>query len=84
MKNTFKKAVLVLLIGALLLCCTGCVTGKIYGKPIDDMEDGDKAQGALFGDKIMEIMIDGTLEELNALGYHYGKDDVFGLIIQRF
>jgi len=75
MKNTFKKAVLVLLIGALLLCCTGCVTGKIYGKPIDDMEDGDKAQGALFGDKIMEIMNDGTLEELNALGYHYGKED---------
>ncbi len=58
-----------------MLSCTGCVTGRIYGKPVDDMEDKDKAQGVLFGEKIMKIMNEGTLEELNALGYHYGKED---------
>ncbi len=75
MKNILKKAITVLLLGALMLCCTGCVTGQIYGKPIDDMEDVDKAQGVLFGNKIVEIMNEGTLDELNALGYHPGQED---------
>ena len=72
MKKLIRRAVLLLAMGMLLLCCTGCVTGQIYGKPIDDMEDVDKAQGIMFGEKIMEIMNDGTLEELNELGYHNG------------
>ena len=75
MKNILKKAVTVLLLGALMVCCTGCVSGRIYGKPIDDMEDVDKAQGVLFGNKIVEIMNQGTLDELNALGYHPGQED---------
>ena len=75
MKRLIRRAVLLLAMGMLLLCCTGCVTGQIYGKPIDDMEDVDKAQGIMFGEKIMEIMNDGTLEELNELGYHNGQSD---------
>jgi len=65
MKKTIRRAILLLALGMLLLCCTGCVTGQIYGKPIDDMEDVDKAQGIMFGEKIIQIMNEGTLEELN-------------------
>ena len=75
MKNTLKKAVVWLLIGVLMLGCTGCVSGKIYGKPLDEAEATDKTQGALFGTKIMEIMAEGTLDDLNQLGYHYGQAD---------
>ena len=75
MKKIVRRAILLLALGMLLLCCTGCVTGQIYGKPIDDMEDVDKAQGIMFGEKIIQIMNEGTLEELNELGYHNGQSD---------
>ena len=75
MKKSLKKAIILLLLAALLLCCTGCVTGQIYGKPIGDMEDTDKAQGILFGEKIIGIMNEGTLDDLNELGYHNGQAD---------
>ncbi len=75
MKKIFKKAIVLLLLGALLLCCTGCVTGTVYGKPIDDMEDVDKAQGILLSENIIRIMNESTLEELNEQGYHNGQED---------
>lgn len=75
MKKRMKRAVVWLLLGALMLSCTGCVTGTIYGKPLDDMEDVDAAQGKLYGTKIRDIMAEGTLDDLNQLGYHYGQED---------
>lgn len=75
MKKTLKRAMVLLMLCTLMLSTTGCVTGEIYGKPVDDMEEVDKTQGLVFIDKLVGILNEGTLDELNEMGYHYGKAD---------
>lgn len=75
MKKTLKKALACLMIGILALSCSGCVTGTIYGKPLDEVRDVDNAQALLFMNEIMEAMQSGTLDDINQLGYHYGQED---------
>ncbi len=75
MKKPLKKALVYLMISVLALSCTGCVTGTIYGKPLDEARDVDDAQASLFMSKIMEAMQNDSLDEINQLGYHYGQED---------
>lgn len=63
------------MIGVLILSCTGCVTGTIYGKPLDSLESVDESRGLTYMGEIMDAMVSGTVDDINQLGYHYGQED---------
>jgi len=75
MKKLLKKALICLMTGVLALSCTGCITGTVYGKPLDETRDVDDVQASMFMSKIMEAMQKDSLDEINQLGYHYGQED---------
>lgn len=75
MKKTFKKIIIGLMACILALSCTGCVTGTIYGKPLEDLESVDEGRGLMYMGKIMDAMVGGSVDDINQLGYHYGQED---------
>ena len=74
-KKTMRKAVALLLLAVLALSSTGCVSGTVYGKPLDEAEEIDKSQAILYMSYIRDAMAAGSLDEINQLGYHYGQED---------
>ena len=74
-KKTMRKAVALLLLAVLALSSTGCVSGTVYGKPLDEAEEIDKSQAILYMSYIRDAMVDGSLDEINQLGYDYGQEE---------
>lgn len=75
MKKQIKKLFLVVLILALALSATGCVTGTIYGKPLDNATDEETGSGTILLKNIMDAMRADDLDALNKMGWHYGQSD---------
>lgn len=75
MKNRVKKLIVTMLIVAIALSCTGCITTRIYGKYLDQAQAIDVGQGGAYMDIIMNDMINDDLDAINSLGYHAGEKD---------
>lgn len=75
MKKTARKLLVWFLIGIVAISCSGCITGTIYGKALEPTREIDQSQGIYFSTLIIEAMQHDSLDEINQLGYHYGKDD---------
>ena len=56
-KKTMRKAVALLLLAVLALSSTGCVSGTVYGKPLDEAEEIDKSQAILYMSYIRDAMV---------------------------
>lgn len=69
------RVVIALLLAGVMLMSGGCVSGTIYGKPLDPADDSDTTQGTLMFKKIMEYMRNDDFDSINAMGYHAGQDD---------
>ena len=73
MKKKLKTLVVTMLIVAIAVSCCGCITGRIYGKPLDEATALDVSQGVLYLEQITVYMQEHDLESIQKMGYHYGK-----------
>ena len=70
-----KKAMVMVLTVTIALSLTGCITGRIYGVPLDPATDTTVTRCYSDIAKIVELMKAGDLESINARGYHAGEAD---------
>ena len=70
-----KKAMVMVLTVTIALSLTGCITGRIYGVPLDPATDTTVTRCYSDIAKIVEFMKTGDLESINARGYHAGEAD---------
>ena len=75
MKKQIKKLILALLVLSLAISSTGCVTGTIYGKPLDNASDEETGSGTILLKNIMDAMRADDPDALNKMGWHYGQSD---------
>lgn len=75
MKNSLKKLIVTILIVAIALSCSGCISGRIYGKPLDGATALNVSQGGLYLEQIVLYMNEDNKAGIESLAYHHGKED---------